>query len=138
MASKKKTKPTTETTEAAPETTPAPQATAGPTLHDIAEGYLAAIEKDDAGPGTLASYRMELKTAMRELGETTPVADLSVERVAAYFASDAVMKTKSGKPKAKPTWAKTQRVLRLALFWAQDAGLIASAPVPTPEAKASA
>ena len=136
MATKKKTKPTTESTEPAPETTP--QATGGPTLKDVAEGYLAAIEKDDAGPGTLASYRMELRLALRELGETTPVADLTTTQVQAYFESDAVMRTKSGKPKAKPTWAKTRRVLRLALFWAQDAGLIAAAPIPAPEAKASA
>jgi len=136
MATKKSKKtPTTETTnttEAPVETAPA---TAGPTLHDVAEGYLAAIEKDEAGPGTLSSYRMELKLAMRELGKTTPLAEITTKRVLAYFESDAVMKTKTGKPKAQPTWAKSRRVLRLALFWAQDAGLCEVAPVPAPAAK---
>jgi len=131
MGSKKKSK-TTETTEAAPEATPA---TAGPTLRDVAEGYLSAIEKDEAGPGTLSSYRMELKLALRELGETTPLADLTTEKVLAYFESDAVMKKKNGEVKAKPTWAKSRRVLRLALCWAQDAGLCEVAPIPAPAAK---
>ncbi len=108
---------------------------AGPTLHDVAEGYLAAIEADDAGQGTLSSYRMELKIAMRELGEATPLADLTPEKVQAYFESDTVMRTKNGKPKAQPTWAKTRRVLRLALLWAQDAGLCEVAPIPAPPVK---
>jgi hypothetical protein len=132
MAAKKKTK----TIEPAPGTEAAPQANAGPTLKDVAEGYLAAIEKDDAGAGTLASYRMELRLALRELGETLPLADLTATQVQAYFESEAVMRTKTGKPKAQPTWAKTRRVLRLALLWAQDAGLVEVAPVPAPPVKA--
>jgi hypothetical protein len=40
------------------------------------------------------------------------------------------MRTKSGVEKAPPTFKKTRRVLRLALVWAQDAGLIETAPLP--------
>ena len=108
---------------------------AGPTLNDVANGYLSAIEADDAGQGTLSSYKMELKLAMRELGEGTLLGDLTAERVQAYFESDTVMRTKNGKPKAQPTWAKTRRVLRLALLWAQDAGLCEVAPIPAPPVK---
>ncbi len=146
MGTKKKAaKATTETTEAAidvaqevaAESTDggAAQVNAGPTLNDVANGYLAAIEADDAGQGTLSSYKMELKLAMRELGEATPLADLTPEKVQAYFESDTVMRTKNGKPKAQPTWAKTRRVLRLALLWAQDAGLCQVAPIPAPPVK---
>ncbi len=146
MGSKKKaTKATTETTEATIEgalatttegaTDAGAQVNAGPTLNDVANGYLAAIEADDAGQGTLSSYRMELKLALRELGEATPLADLTQAKVLAYFESDAVMRTKHGKPKAQPTWAKSRRVLRLALLWAQDAGLCQVAPIPAPAVK---
>ncbi len=114
------------------------QVNAGPTLNDVANGYLAAIEADDAGQGTLSSYGMELKLAMRELGEGTLLGDLSAERVQAYFESDAVMKTRNGKPKAKPTFDKSRRVLRLALVWAQGAGLCDVAPVPAPKSKVAA
>ena len=110
----------------------------GPTLNDVANGYLEAIEADDAGQGTLSSYKMELKIALRELGETTLLADLTAERVQAYFESDAVMKTRNGKPKAKPTFDKSRRVLRLALVWAQAAGLCDVAPVPAPKSKIAA
>lgn len=110
---------------------------AGQTLEDAAEGYLAQLDKDGAGDGTLSSYRMELKLAMRELGATTALAELSAERVAAYFASAAVTKTRSGKPKAPATIDKTKRVLRLALVWAADAGLLSQAPIPAGERQAA-
>lgn len=108
-----------------------------PTLHDAAEGYLAQLDKDGAGDGTLSSYRMELKLALRELGATTALAELSAERVAAYFASAAVTKTRSGKPKAPATIDKTKRVLRLALVWAADVGLLSQAPIPAGERQAA-
>jgi hypothetical protein len=47
-----------------------------------------------------------------------------------YFNSDRVMKTRTGVAKARPTFLKAQRVLRLALVWAADAGLIEKAPLP--------
>jgi hypothetical protein len=58
------------------------------------------------------------------------VADLTPARVLEFFTSDRVMRTRTGVEKARPTYLKTQRVLRLALVWAQDAGLIEKAPVP--------
>ena len=102
----------------------------GPTLSDAAASYLAGMDADGAGDGTLSSYEAELKLAMRGLGETTLLSDLTPDRVGEYFASDLVMKTKTGKPKARPTFLKTQRVLRLALVSAQTKGLIAVAPLP--------
>jgi hypothetical protein len=73
---------------------------------------------------------MELKTAMNELGETTPLAELATERVQEYFDSPRVTKLRSGKPKAKPSIDKTQRVLRLALVWAEERGIVEKAPLP--------
>jgi hypothetical protein len=40
------------------------------------------------------------------------------------------MTTRTGVAKAAPTFKKTRRVLRLALVWAQEAGLVEKAPLP--------
>lgn len=120
-----------DTNAAEANTESAPAANTGPTLTDVAEGYIAWLDKDGAGDGTLSSYRMELKLALRDLGEATPLADLTSEKVGEFFASDTVTKTRHGKHKAKATIDKTRRVLRLALMWAQDEKLIEVAPIPS-------
>jgi hypothetical protein len=128
-------------TEPAPEAEPpkkakgkkkvsAPSGTA--TLADIAAGYLAHMESEGKSDGTISSYRMELKTAAAELGEDTPIADITPEKVQAFFDSKRVTKLRSGKNKAKPSIDKTRRVLRLALVWAEQRGIVAKAPIPEP------
>jgi hypothetical protein len=121
------------------EETPAPKqkkskkpkaATADITLEDLAAKYLQHLEDVGKSNGTLFSYKLELVTALDEIGKDTKLADLTPTRVLEYFNSDRVMKTRTGVQKARPTFLKTQRVLRLALQWAQDAGLVESAPVP--------
>ena len=102
------------------------------TLADIAAGYLADMETKGKSNGTIASYGMELRVAQDELGEGTLVADLTPEHVAEYFASKRVTKLRSGKNKAKPSVDKTRRVLRLALVWAAERGIIEKAPIPEP------
>ncbi len=104
--------------------------TGGITLYDVSERYLAWLDADGAGDGTIASYGMELKLAQRELGETTLISDLTPEKIQAYFNSDAVTKTRTGAVKAKPTVDKTRRVIRLALVWAAAEKLIDFAPIP--------
>jgi len=118
MATKKKTK-----------ATPA-VAIPAPTLSDVMQGFLAWLDADGAGPGTLDSYGMELKLALRELGAETLLADLTVARVQAYFECARVLRTRTGKPKAKSSIAKSRRVFRQALLWAQDEKLVAVAPLP--------
>jgi hypothetical protein len=100
------------------------------TLEDLAGKYLAHLEEVGKSNGTLFSYKLELVTALDEIGRETKLADLTPTRVLEYFTCDRVMKTRTGVAKARPTYLKTQRVLRLALQWAQDAGLVESAPVP--------
>ncbi len=102
------------------------------TLADIAAGYLAHMEEAGKSDGTISSYRVELKTATSELGETTPVADITVERVQEFFNSARVTKLRSGKSKARPSIDKTRRVLRLALVWAAERGIVATTPIPEP------
>ena len=136
---KKKTKATTsETTENTTGETPtvesATSATAapaaGPTLHDVCVRYLKHMDKTGKSAGTISSYTMELRLAQGELGEDTPLAELTPEKVATYFACKRVTKLKSGRAKSKLSIDKTTRVLRLALVHAADKGLIERAPLP--------
>jgi hypothetical protein len=122
--------PTNEPTEAPAPKKKSKKAKSDITLEELAAKYLAHMEEIGKSNGTCFSYRLELITALDELGRDTKLADLTSTRVLTYFTSDRVMKTKTGVAKARPTFLKTQRVLRLALVWAQDAGLIEKAPLP--------
>lgn len=100
------------------------------TLADVARGYLAWLEAEGAGPGTLDSYGLELKIALRQMGETTLLADLTPNSVQEFFDSAPVTRTRSNKPKARSSIDKTRRVWRMALLWAQDEKLVEVAPLP--------
>jgi hypothetical protein len=99
----------------------------GLTLADLSERYLAHMEEEGETPGTCASYATELKVARDELGAETLVADLTPKRIQVFNESARVTLLRSGRPKAKPSADKTRRVIRLALAWATEAGLL-SAP----------
>jgi hypothetical protein len=122
--------PATETLAPAPK----PKKTKKPkgeiTLEELATRYLAHLDEVGKSQGTAFSYRLELTTALDELGRETKLADLTPARVLEFFTSDRVMKTRTGVAKARPTFLKTQRVLRLALVWAAESGLVEKAPVP--------
>ncbi|MBL8800453.1 MAG: hypothetical protein JNN27_00535 [Planctomycetes bacterium] len=99
------------------------------TLSSLCEAYLASLAERGQSEGTIFSYRMELATARAELGADTKVADLTAERIAEFNVCDRVMRKKSGKPKAEPSFLKTRRTLRLCLAFAEQSGLIAKSPV---------
>jgi hypothetical protein len=67
------------------------------TLADIAAGYLAHMEEAGKSAGTCASYQMELRAAMAELGEATSIADITPEKVQEFCDSKRVTKLRSGK-----------------------------------------
>ncbi len=100
------------------------------TLETAFAGYLDALEKDGKSEGTISSYRMELQLAGADLGLDTKVADLTPDRIVLFIASDRVQKTRSGRAKSPLSTAKTERVLRQALVWAEGAGMVAKAPLP--------
>ena len=66
------------------------------------------------------------------------LASLTQRKVKAFFESDAVVKTRGGRAKARPSIDKTRRVLRLCLVWAAEQKLIAEAPIPETKAKVKA
>jgi len=99
-------------------------------LAGLADAYAGKMLGDGKTPGTIASYKAELALAMKHLGAETAIAKLTVEKVRAYFESDAVTRLRSGRAKSPLSVDKTRRVLRLALVWAQEQGWVAKAPVP--------
>jgi len=97
----------------------------------LAAAYLDHLRLAGKSMATQFSYSMDLGIAKRELGAETLIADLTPERVAAFFESPAVTVRKNGKPKTQVTIDKTRRVLRMALVWAEEENRIAKAPLPT-------
>jgi hypothetical protein len=108
------------------------------TLADISHAYLGHMDSAGKSGGTISSYAMELRTANVEIGADTLISDLTPARVQEFFNCKRVMKLRSGKPKAKPSYDKTRRVLRLALVWAAETGLIEKAPLPEEPVEAKA
>lgn len=101
------------------------------TLAALCERYIAALDAGgEHSMGTMRGYTAELKVACREIGGETALVDLTVERVQRFFDCDAVTKTRAGEGKSPVGVAKTRRVLRLALVWAHEQGLVAQVPVP--------
>jgi len=100
------------------------------TLADLAERYLASMERGGKSNGTIFSYKLELALALGELGAETKLADLTPEKVMLFFGCARVQRKRNGKQKSPLSVAKSQRVLRLALVWAQGAKLIERAPLP--------
>ena len=127
--------PTDATTQPS-ETSPAPAETPPPapagtlTMAALADRYIASLRDAGRGLGTQFSYQIDLAVAVRHFGADTDAATRPARKVENYFQSDAVTKTKSGRAKAQPGIDKTRRVLRLALVWAAEQGLLAEAPIP--------
>jgi hypothetical protein len=105
------------------------------TLAELAKRYIEHLEEVGKSEGTMFSYRIELRTALKHFGEETLISSLTADDVRRYFDSAVVMKLKSGKPKAMPSYLKSQRVLRLALFFAVERKWIETAPLPEAESK---
>lgn len=100
------------------------------TLADAAKGFLEELEADGASESTVSGYRRELKIAMDHFGETKLLALIQPHEVEAYFECPAVMVARNGEPKAQPSYDRTRRVLRLALCWSVEHGLLETAPLP--------
>ncbi len=101
------------------------------TLKAIADGWLSDMRARGKTPATVKSYEGDLALAMKFFDASRVAGAITSEEIAAYEASEIVTKTKSGKGKAMPTVLKTCRALRLALAWAQKAGVIVSLPYAT-------
>ncbi|MBK8172773.1 MAG: hypothetical protein IPK60_20885 [Sandaracinaceae bacterium] len=99
------------------------------TLAELGARYIAQMEEQGKSVGTCFSYLMELKLAQSELGGETLVSALTSDAIAKFNTCSRVMKLKTGRAKSQLSIDKTRRVLRLALTWAHQAGLVAEAIV---------
>ena len=99
------------------------------TLADLAARYLTHMAEQGKSEGTRFSYGMELKLAQAELGSDALVSYLTPESIALFNEAPRVTRLKSGRPKSQLSIDKTRRVLRLALTWAHQEGLIDHAVV---------
>ena len=104
-------------------------------LSDLSERYLHHMETEGKSRGTVFSYSMELGAAQKELGAETPIAEITRADVIRFNESSRVTLLRSGKPKSQLSIDTSRRVLRLALGFAVQTGLLASSPAENYEAK---
>ena len=110
---------------------PAPTLVPGEaTLGQLADAFCCHLEEDGKAPGTVRSYHGELRMACLVLGADTKLVDLTPAMVESFYEHVRVTTTRDGQPKAAVGIAKTRRVLRLALIWAAEKGVISEAPLP--------
>jgi hypothetical protein len=133
----RRTAPTAAKTAAAKK--PTPKGKKPPrdiTVGQLAESYLCHLEAIGKSRGTVFSYGIELKTAVKHFGADTRAASLTTKQVREYFEGDAVTKNRKGKPKSQLTIDKTRRVFRFAVEWLAEVGVIKDPPIPDLRAKA--
>jgi hypothetical protein len=97
-------------------------------MRAVGTAWIETLREAGHSVSTVSSYTNDLALAFEFLGEDTPAAALTEKQIAAFNTSKSVVKKRNGKPRAQPTILKTRRVLRLALTWAEQNGLIKKAP----------
>ena len=94
------------------------------TVGELAQEYLTQLDKAGKSSATVFGYGLELRLACSVLGAETLVSDLTTEQVQGYYQCNRVTRTRDGRPKSKAGVAKTRRVLRQALAWAEEKSLV--------------
>ena len=100
------------------------------TLHKARQAYLEHLAGQGKKERTLYTYGKDFEQIEAFFGAERKLTGILAPHVGKFLRSDALLKTASGKERAQPTVAKTQRVLRLFLVWAQETGRIAKLPLP--------
>lgn len=118
---------TDETTTAAPATDPS---TIEGTIAWLAKKYTDHLVRIGHSEGTARSYMADLAVAKKHFGPDRDIKTLTVAEVAEFFESDRVTKKRNGKKKNEISIAKTRRVFRLALGYAEEKGWVTQAPIP--------
>ena len=104
------------------------------TLAELCERYIKHLEQVGKSNGTVFSYTAELKLACLELGSETKIAAITPEQMQAFYDCPRVTALRSGRPKAPASVAKSRRVIRLALGYAQQKKWIEKIPLPASDA----
>jgi site-specific recombinase XerD len=100
-------------------------------LKDATQEYLQTLAATDKSPRTLYTYGKDLQQLMAFFGEETPLERLTLAWMGKFLRSPELLEIpQSGKRRAEQTVAKTRRVVRQFLLWAQARGYLAHNPLP--------
>jgi hypothetical protein len=125
------TTPTVADTATETPTTPPACVTNPLPMACLADLFLGDLEQAGKSRGTVFGYSIDLALALKYFGgKEAPATVLTAKSVAAFFESDEVTKTRTGKPKARPTIDKTRRVLRQVLAWGEEKGYLPPVAIP--------
>ncbi|MDH3345929.1 MAG: hypothetical protein OEL75_01960 [Kiritimatiellaceae bacterium] len=100
------------------------------TIHETTEAFIDHLRGLGKKERTLYTYAKDLALIEAFFGSDKQLADLRVPQVGKFFKSDLLLKRANGEPRAERTVAKTVRVFRMMLVWAQDVGRIDQLPLP--------
>ena len=100
------------------------------TLKDALGKFLEHLKAAGKKERTIYTYNKDADVIVGFFGETRKLATLRAADVGRFLKSDALLKKPNGKDRAEPTVAKTVRVLRMCLEWAQGQGMVAAVAFP--------
>src|SRR3989339_449132 len=103
------------------------------TLKEACELYFEHMKEIGQKPSTLGTIQRTLALLVEEMGEAKELGKILVVHVDKFFKGEkATMQTgKDGlKPRAPASALQIRRIVRMALVWWHEQGLIAKVPVP--------
>jgi len=103
-------------------------------LKDGAAQYIEHLEAIGKKPSTVGTARRTMDLFVGHLGEAKEVAKILPVHVAGFFKSEAAT-TLKGKPRAKASILQIRRIVRGALVFWHEQGLLESVPLPKTEKK---
>ena len=92
--------------------------------------YLSFLESEGKAPPTIGSYRGDYNLLLKHFGEEKEMSKLTAQQLGRLLKSDAVLKSRNGKPKAQASVEKTRRAIRQFFDWAGEKGFIKKSPFP--------
>ena len=103
-------------------------------LKDGAAQYIEHLEAVGKKPSTVGTARRTMDLFVGHLGEGKEVAKILPVHVAGFFKSEAAT-TLNGKPRAKASILQIRRIVRGALVFWHEQGLLDNVPLPKTEKK---
>ena len=99
------------------------------TIHDAAQAFLQHLRDQGKKDRTLYTYARDLQVVEAFFGDERPLASIRTPQVGKFFKSDVLLKQPSGRERAERTVAKTIRVFRMLLVWAEATRRIELRPI---------
>jgi site-specific recombinase XerD len=89
------------------------------TVHQAAEAFIGYLRESGKKERTLYTYRKDLDVVESFFGADRQLAEIRLPQVGKFYKSDLLFKLPDGKERAERTVAKTVRVFRMMMVWAQ-------------------